>query len=437
MRTSIISIQKLQSIKAMLFNPSSWRTYSLFVTEIGSAGLLFLTTVVLTRFLGKDDFGVFAFYLRFTAFLQLFFRLGLFYGASLLLPQEKDPQQARQIVGASLLIGLGVGVAFSLSVFIFSFWVDQLFNVKIGVLLRIISPGLILLPMQSLVRQIDRGLGIVSNILIINLVPQLSYLILVYIAYLAGFLTVELSVIGNVVTIALSCFYIFFRYRPSFINLKLSMKKMIQKSKSYGIYAYFVELTDQATSSLSSILIPLFATTTDLGFYTLALGLVMPITKMSYSIGMVQFKQLALKPSIPKRILVINYLWLIISCSAVYLLTDWLVVTLFGPEYQPVAQLKELIVGVAFFTGAYQIYTFFLTAHEKRFVSYISIILFPLNLAGNYLLISVYKTEGAMVYQLWRALIFFVVILAYYIWIVKNKKVQNDSSPISELPYEN
>lgn len=424
MKLTFDSIQKIQQLRTVLLNANSRRTYSLFATELANAGLLFFTTVILTRFLGKDDFGVFAFYLRFTAFLQLFFRLGLFYGASLLLPQEKDPQRSRQIVGASLLISLLVGLAFSLSVFIFSFWVDELFHVKIGLLLRIISPGLILFPMQSLVRQIDRGLGIVSNILLINLLPQLSFLLLVYFAYLFGFLTVEISIIGNVATIVISCIYIFFRYNPSFANLQQSLKLLVAKSKSFGIYAYFVELTDQATSSLSSVLIPWFATTTDLGFYTLAISLVMPITKMSYSIGMVQFKEMALSPTISKRILFVNYLWLIISCSAEYFLIDWLVVTLFGIDYQPVAELKNLIVGVAFFSGAYQIYTFFLTAHEKRFVSFLSLILFPLNLIGNYWLIKNYRIEGAMVYQLWRAIIFFVFIWAYYIVLVKkiNKK---------------
>jgi O-antigen/teichoic acid export membrane protein len=411
-------------IKQFLFNLTAWKTYSLFISEIANAGLLFLSTILLTRWLGSEDFGVFSFYLRFTTFLQLFYRLGLFYGASLILPHEKDTQRSREIIGASLLIGWAVGIAFSLSIYIFSFFVDSLFHVNVANVFRWITPALLFFPMQALIRQVDRGLGQVSNIILINILPQISFLIFILLGQYANSLSVDYTIIINAATVALTCLLVAIRLKPSFANLHQSIKQMMVKSKSYGIYAYFVELTDQAATSLNSILIPWFASTTELGFFTLAQGLVLPITKMSYSIGMVMFKRLATSLVIPRRILVVNFSWLGLSCAAVLLLSDFLVTFLFGSEYLSVIPLVLPSVLMAFFVGAYQIYTFYLTAHEKRFVSFLSLALFPLNVIGNYWLIENYQVQGAMTFQWIRGLVWFVLILVYYKWLVKTNRTQ-------------
>lgn len=418
-------LQKAQhQFKNLFISFSAWQTYSLFISEIANAGLWFLTTIILTRILGSEGFGVFTFYIRFTTFVQLFYRLGLFYGASLVLPHERDPQRSREIVGASLLLGMGVGIAFGISVFIFSFFVDSLFDISIAKVFRWITPVLIFFPIQALIRQIDRGLGQVSNIVLINVVPQVSFMFLVLIGYFGGFLSVEYSVITNALAIAGTCLGIGIRLKPSFQNLGHSFKILLEKTKSYGIYAYLVELTDQAASSLNSVLIPWFTSTTDLGFYTLAQALVLPITKMSYSIGMVFFKRLANSDSIPGKILWINFAWLFGSCVVIWLAADFLITHLFGPEYYAVSPLILPSIGMAFFVGAYQIYTFFLTAHEKRYVSYLSLILFPLNLIGNYWLISEYQIQGAMTFQWLRGVIWFVLIWAYYYWLIRKNKLK-------------
>jgi O-antigen/teichoic acid export membrane protein len=101
--------------------------------------LALVSTAVLTRNLATAEFGSYSFATSFLLFVAIFFEFGLFVPAARL-AAIADADVRRDIVGSALVVYVPVGIAFSVTVFVLSFWVDDWFHVHSGEALRIAAP---------------------------------------------------------------------------------------------------------------------------------------------------------------------------------------------------------------------------------------------------------------------------------------------------------
>jgi O-antigen/teichoic acid export membrane protein len=414
------TLSRIDRLRQVFFSKTAGQTYTLFGSSIANGVLLFASTAVIARLLGPDDWGVYSFYLRITAFIVLFFGFGLSYAVAVLLAQQTGEFNERRLIGAGLVVGMGIGVIYGLFTLSFSFFVDDLFDTTVGASLRSISPLLIAFPLQTFVRQIGRGSTRTSSIAILNVMPNMLLLLSVLVSAYADVISLDLIIKLHATSIGITIVFIFISYRPVYDDhVWQDIRSIWHKTKQYGIHMYVGQIADMGSSALDSIFIPILVNTTELGFYTLARGLTMPVVAMSEALAMVQFKRLANFRKIPRRTILVNYLWLLASCTGLLIFGRWIVSIVFGSEYSPVASFLLPLVAAAFFSGAQQLYGSFLVGHAKRLIGYFSFATLPVNLLGYTLLISRYRACGAALTLLVRGFLWFIMYYVYYLVVVK------------------
>ncbi|GAH55739.1 unnamed protein product, partial [marine sediment metagenome] len=263
------------------------QTFILFGSEMSVTGIGIVSAILNTRILGPKGYGILAFFGTITGFTILFFRFGLFSSIGLLLAQEKDKKKERELIGISILIGLLVGVSYSLFIFISSFFVDGIFKTNINHILRVFSPILLLLPFQMLIPQIGRGTNKIKHLAWFNTIPKSLYVIGVISILLLGLTQIKVStlILLNLITVIAGVIIISYAFKPLFFNLKKNLKKIWQKNKEYGIHLYWGQIADQSTYNLDGILISYFVNTTQLGFYSLAGAITKPMAMLSRSVS--------------------------------------------------------------------------------------------------------------------------------------------------------
>jgi O-antigen/teichoic acid export membrane protein len=108
------------------------QTSMLYGSQIIVLFLGIFTGVINTRSLGPIDYGILAFIVALIAFVSLFFEFGFFSAGARLLALANTEKEERSIIGGLLVITIGIALSFSLSIFIFSFFVDSIFKTEIG-----------------------------------------------------------------------------------------------------------------------------------------------------------------------------------------------------------------------------------------------------------------------------------------------------------------
>jgi len=408
-RESVIELKRHASSK------TAKQTATLYASQILLIVFGIVTSFLNTRVLGPTDYGVLTFFGTVTGFTVLFFRFGLFSAGGLLLAKEKNLKRGQQLIGALVLLCIGIGLSFALFIFCFSYFIDQIFHTNVRNILRILSPLLIIMPFSLLIPQIGRGTNKITTLAFYNVIPRVCYvtglLVLLYIVHvnvtMLLFLNLCVTIIA-VVTIMVS-------FKPSMDNLGPSFKKIWSKTKEYGFNLYLGQIASQSTYKLDGIFITYFVNTTQLGFYFLSTALTSPMVILSQSLSTSLFKGFTETKRIPKSVIYFNFIWLSVSLLGLILFGRIIVVLLFTDNFLPVVPLILPLALANFFRGLKQPYNIYLNAHGKGvFLRNSAFTVAGVNLLGNATLIPVWGVWGAALATLFGQIFAFGMHLMYY-----------------------
>ncbi|MDQ1318320.1 MAG: Polysacc synt protein [Candidatus Poribacteria bacterium] len=373
-----------------------------------------LTSSITTRSLGPDNYGILAFYYTVTGFMLLFFRFGFASSGGLLIAQEKDNYEVKKLIGAMITIFILIGIVYSLFVFIFSFFVDDIFNTDIGNILKWSSIPILFYPFQFMINSITRGSNKIGMLSFYQIVPKIIYMvgILIFMAlHKIGVISLIILTVGNTVIINLLIITI---WKPSFKELRLNIRKLLSKNREYGIHLYLGQISDQSTYGLDGILISYFVNTTQLGFYNLAHTITSPMVMLSQALSSSLFKEFVHRERIPKKIIYLNFLWLMSCAVGIILIGKYIVFLFFSNQFLPVVSLIIPWSIASFFQGAYQPYNMFLGAKGEWRMGYLAFITTPINLIGNIILIPRYGAYGAAIASAISMLFWYILFLLLY-----------------------
>ena len=405
----------ITELKGYAFSRTARQTVTLYASQILFIALGIVTSSLNTRILGPKDYGVLAFFGTVTGFSVLFFRFGLFSSGGLLLAQEKEESKERELIGALVLIGLGVGLSFSLFILASSFFIDQIFHTNIDHILRILSPLLIVLPFQLLIPQIGRGTNKITHLAWFNILPKGLYIIGLLILLSFSYANVVVLILLNLIATIIAIATIIYSFKPSFNNLRINLEKIWAKTKEYGIHLYWGQIADQSTYKLDGVFISYFVNTTQLGFYSLANALTSPLAMLSQSLSTSLFKGFASKERIPRRVIQLNFLWLLAGAVGLVLLGRFIVVLLFTDKFLPVVPLILPLALAAFFQGMYQPYSMFFGAQGKgKWKRNMSIVASLINVIGNVILVPAWGALGAAVASFLSRAVSYALHIQYY-----------------------
>lgn len=372
------------------------QTGILYGSQILVMALGLITAPIVTRLLGPEKYGILAFVLAVISFISLFFEFGFFSAGARLLTVSKAKEKDQELIGALTLITIGISISFFLTLFVFGFFVDSIFNTNAGHILRSISILAAIIPFQYMLQQICQGANEIKKMAIANVVPKLWYLAGLLIALTFLKLDVLLVLVLEFTGIIIAAGLIIWSLKPKFNNLKENFRTIWRETKEYGFHIYTGRVVDISTYQLDKIFISYFVNTLWVGFYNLAMIITSPMVLLSQALSTSLFKGFAKRDRIPQKVILFNFLWLSVCTVGLMFLGKFIVVILFSNRYLPVVPLILPLALAGFFQGMYQPYNMFLGAHRKgKYLRNAAFISAGVNVVGNITLIPIFGAIGA------------------------------------------
>ncbi len=404
------------------------QTGLLFFSQVAALFIGVVLKSFQTRGLGPEGYGLFAFFISVTAFTVLFFRFGLFSSVKVLLANNNDIQKERELFGAGFVLACAVGVLYSVLIFVVSFFIDDLFHVRLGTILRAVSPLCFILPFQFLINSIGVGsnrIGFTSTFTILN---KLLFLIPLALVFYFHRLTVPYVVHLNLLAAVAAVIVTVVMFKPSLKNQTATIRKIFEKNRKFGIHLYTGQVADQSALQFGGILIAYFVDTTQLGFYSLAMILCMPVALLSKSLSQSLFKGFADREKVPRRVFVVNALWLLSSLVLLVVLARPIIGLLFGQEFLPAAMFVFPLALAGVLNGIYQPANDFIAVKGKgKWMRSSSLRMMVVSVIGGLVMIPLFGAIGAAWTNVLSMAVFAVSCFHYY------RKSVNESTCKADL----
>jgi len=349
-----------------------------------------------TRYLGAETYGLYAFFSSFIALALLFFRFGYFNSIQILLTETKEASQQQKLAGLGYLISLVLGLLFAVFIFVSAFWVDDLWKLDIGKYMMVAAPFTILLPFRNFISAYSIGTNKLNLLASFDSMAKILFLVLLTTLVTLEWLNLYWVIIGSIVTFSLPIAVASRNIKPHFRNIKTTWTAVQNKNKQHGFHFYLGTTANQSTYKSDELLITYFINATQNGFYTIAEMLCTPMVLVSQAFSNTYFKKFRNQSRIPSGMLLINFLWLCISGSLLWLLVDFLVPIMFGEEFTEVADLTKGLILAFFFQGLYQPYMFLTAKSKGKAIRNVDFIEAGTNLLGNIILIPIIGIWGAI-----------------------------------------
>jgi len=393
---------------------------------VRGAGLIFLGTIfaylfnfayriIVSRYLGPDDYGLLAMGLMVLNIGSIFAFLGLREGIIRYVAYFKGQKRIAEAKGtfySSLKLTFVISIVVSMLLLLFSGFISNtLFNAPTFKPVLIVFAAL--LPMFVI-------LGLFGSLflalkkpgykeLVTTIVPNLAKLILVIIFILLGGAVLQVS-LAYLLAIALSVFLAFLLYH---YNIRTALFHKVRPVYDYkGLLAFSIPLFFSGVfirvlGWADTFFLGIFRTTADVGVYNIVFALAASLGMFLTSFGQM-FYPLASEMLAKKKHAAIGKLfgtiirWIFMVTFPIFLLMFFfskeIIKILFGKEYISGALVLVILLSAYFVNiitgpGAHALRTF----GKVKFLLYINLITGGLNMILNVVLISKYGLTGAAI----------------------------------------
>jgi O-antigen/teichoic acid export membrane protein len=394
----------------LLASRTFWQASGFAGSNLLASLLAVVAAAMLTRNLSTTEFGSYSFAISLLFFVALFFEFGIVSPAARQAALG-DAREGREIVGATLLLYVPIGIAFSLTILILSYWVDDWFHVDAGGALRVSALAALGFPLVLVIQRLAQG---VDRLHIASATTPLAQLLLV--VFLA--VTLQVTSLGTTtgvlvrsIALLLSTLVGAVWLRPLFGSARRYARVLVRETREWGFQIYIGRIASIGTYNMDVLMLGIWANARSVGFYSLAGSIAiasgMPVFAMSTAL----FAKMARTPRLERRWIVIA-----IAVGAVCALAAWLVAepairVLFSPRYAPAAALVLPLALAQFVRGITTLFVNFMSAHgHGREMRNAGLILTGSNIVLNFALIPPFGAQGAA----WASLLALMINLGGY-----------------------
>lgn len=404
----------------MKLSKQNYQVIQLYSTTILGVFLGVISSIINTRFVDPVTYGDVRYIQNILNFMASLLLFGYFQSGSRLLALSRNSEESREIKGCMVLILcicsliLILGCVFCAILHIDKNHLSYLFFVSIPVC---ISPLLI-----NYINTTAQGDNSISLISYARLLPALIYVPVAYFyfKYLGASATKMILLQWGISTLIL--LFILYSTRPSFKNLRKSWFALNSENKVYGIQLYIGSLVMVATNYIAGISLGYFSSdNSEVGFYTLALTITMPLQMLPSIIGTTYFKQFASVDRIPPKVMRTTFWLTIISCIVFSILITPLVLCLYSERYSVVANYA-VVLSIGFcMHGFGDMINRYLGSHGKgKCIRNASIANGVFKVIGYTVLVYYLNTMGALITTVVSDAIYLITLLYYYRIFVNN-----------------
>jgi len=353
------------AIKEILKKKKARQVGSLYTSTVLGMIAGLGVSIVNTRLLGPEQYGDLKFLQTLFTFVVGFVTIGLFVSGGRLLAQRHHEERKQELIGNLLILAAGISLFFIVILFAASFLEERLFENELGGLIRLFSPLFFVFPFQLCLANILEGDNRIYRLSLFRISPQILYLV-VAISFnyffrlkLVSALAIQLcSFAAVIIAMIIVC-------KPEFRNIGENLSLIWKENKTYGFPVYIGALAGVASAQLGGLSVGYFVDNTNVGFYSLAITVSMPLRMIPNVVGTTFFKDFANRDWIPRRVTGVTLLLSLTSLLVFFLAIGRLIVLLYSPDFRSVVPLAYL-VGVGFvFHGFGDYVGKFLGAHGK------------------------------------------------------------------------
>jgi O-antigen/teichoic acid export membrane protein len=359
--------------------------------------LAMISTAVLARHLGASTFGRYAFAISFITFVAMFFEFGISLPAARLTARCTHVEDARRVVGASLLTFVPVGLAFSLAIYALSYATDSLFHADAGHALRVVSPLLLVYPFLGLAIQLSQGLDRLHTSSITSVVSQAAFVLFLLAAVGAGaVVSVPLALALRAVAFLLgSCIFVVWA-RPLVRGALRYVGPILREVRAYGLSVYVGRVLSVGTYNMDTLMVAAFADARSVGYYVLAGSIAyasgLPVTGMATAL----FARMTRTQELDRRWLAFAWGVGLAAVALTAALAEPFLRIVFSPRYTAAYALVIPLALAQMVRGVTTVYNSFLSAHARgRELRNAAVVLTGSNLVLNFALIPPFGAEGA------------------------------------------
>ncbi len=401
---SILKIQKVRQVGA------------LYSSMIAGVILGIIVSVLNTRILGPEAFGDFKYIHSLYSFLAILIAFGYLVTTSKLLAEKKNNGIRKELIGSSLVICSILGLIFIVVMLLFSIIQRNYFAKDLSSLIIMLAPLFFFIPFVSGLENIFQGENRIYELAIYRMAPQLLYILVISVLFKFGHinlktvLVTQLSLFG--VIIIISVLYL----KPSLKNLKNTLGLISKDNKLYGFNVYIGSVIGVATTHFGPIVISFFSpNNTDVGFFSLAVTITMPLALIPTVVGTSMFKEFANRSEVSVKATKMTILISLISLILFVLLIRPLVLHLYSSDYSQVVNLAYIVSIGQIFHGFGNYFNRFLGSKGKgKYLRNGAIMVGITNLTGYIILVPVFGAYGASWTKLSSGIVFILSMIYYY-----------------------
>lgn len=365
-----------------------------------------------THQLGVISYGEYAFFISLISFISLFFRFGFFVSLQNLLAQNQNKIREKKLLAIGFVIALINGLALSICIWLFSNFVNDIFNTDIGKSMQLFAPLTIVFPFYYLFNSYGTGTNKLRINALYNVLPKALFFLLLLL--FLDKLNLDVIIFFNLISTLIIILLFYLKIKPNFSNFKYYCNILWLKNNRYGLHYYKGAIANQTTYKLDEIFISYFKNTKLLGFYSLALLVTSPMILMSQAINQSMFKRYSELKKIPNNIFIFNTLWLIACVLFFYQFGDFIVNILFGEEFKSVSKYTFYISFALFFHGLSTPYSFLAAKSKGKEIRNVAWAEASINITGNLVLIPLIGVEGAIITSILAKITNYILFRIYY-----------------------
>lgn len=400
----------------------------LLSVNILSIPLSIITSIIITRFLGSTGYGNFKFILNLFTLAVVVFTFGFFQAGNRALVLNSEPQKARELFGAELLITV---VLFLFMAMFFSGYafLDNNINEKgLRMVLLLVIPfswTFLMSKYFEVLFQADNRIKLLAKA---RLYPQLIYFALILAIYYFIFnysgdrlkLVLGSYFAGNIII----AIFIILKLNPSLRNLRERVKEILHYNKTFGFSVYLGSVFAVGFSQLTGVLISYFSSdNTGVGYYSLAMTIAAPLAFIPNVIATTHYKDFSVSNKVQGRLLKITVGISLAALIATNILVGPFIKIFYGAEFLPVIRLTYVVSFGIIMNGLADFFNRFLGSHGKGKALRNSAFIVGLSvLILNVSLIPLFGEKGAAWTTFFSGIIYFVCMYLYYRSLIKELK---------------
>ncbi len=380
----------------LIFGITGRQTFLIFSAQLLNALLGLFIAGILTRLLSVSEFGVFSLVVGVIIFLSVFFDFGLSSAGMrwTALAPSKDRERVR--AGVVFTIAGVLGLTFILAVAIAGLVIQPFVKTSVVYVFLVTAPFVFAIPMQEAVITQARGsnrMGLLAGFLIL---PRAFFLATLFLYFFVGGLTLELALIFQFTSVALSVAIAVALFRPSWKDARQEWTVLKKEIKEFGRHVYYGRIVDGLTNGIDKILLSFFHGVIPVGFYSISLMLTNPIVTFSQALSSSAFKSFTTRTAIPRKIIWGNTFWCIGSGLFIIVIAGVVVPLFFTSKFDSSIPLVPYLAAGSALAGMNAPYHAFLLAHRLgKQVKIMSWWTSGTNVALNIVLVPLLSATGA------------------------------------------